>query len=65
MQMNPPADSEVRSEADQGKKHRGNPRVDTVPQELCSNEQTPARDPVGSYVPGERAMETFIEGAGI
>jgi hypothetical protein len=63
--MDPPTRSEVRSETDQDKKHPGNPSVDTMPQELCSNGQTPLPSPVGPYAPGERASETFVDGAGI
>ena len=63
--MNPSTRSEVLSETDQGKEHCGNPIVDTVQQELCSNEQTPPWDPLGPYVPDEGAFETFVGGAGI
>jgi hypothetical protein len=63
MHMNPSTRSEVLSEPDQGKEHRGNPRVDTVLQEIFPNEQTPSRNPAGPS--RERAFETFAGGAGI
>jgi hypothetical protein len=61
--MNPSPRPELLSETDQGKEHRGNPRVDTVLQELFSNEQTQSRSPAGPS--GDRAFETFAGGAGI
>jgi hypothetical protein len=63
--MNPPTRSEVRSKAGQGQTHRGNPRVEIVPQAVRSHEQTPPWNPVGPYAPDERAEETFGDGAGI
>ena len=63
--MNTSALSEVLSETDQGKEHRGNPGVDTVPKKSCPNEQIPPRNPAGPYVPDEGAFESFAGGAGI
>ena len=63
--MNPSTCSEVLSEAAQGAGHAGTPRADTVLQDLCSKEQIPPRDSVGPYVPAERAVDTFVDGAGI
>jgi hypothetical protein len=65
MQMNPSTRAEVLSETDRGKDQRGYPLVDSVPQELCSNERTPPRNLSGRFVPDERALETFADGAGI
>jgi hypothetical protein len=63
--MNPSARPDGFRETDQVKEHCGNPSVDNMLQELCSNEQPPPRNPVGPYVPDERALETFVGGAGI
>jgi hypothetical protein len=63
--MNAAARPEVLSEMDQGKAHYGNPRVDTVLEEFCSNEQASSRKPEGPHVPDENALETGIGGAGI
>jgi hypothetical protein len=65
MQMNGSAYSEVLRETDQVKEHRGNPGVDTAPQEVCFNEEAPPRNPVRPCAPDEGAFETFIGGEGI
>ena len=65
MEMNASACPEVLRDTDHVQERRGNPVVDNVLQELCSNEQTPPRNPLGSYVPDEGAFYTFIGGAGI
>jgi hypothetical protein len=57
--------SEVLRETDHATRRRGNPRVDAVPQEFCSNEQTSPGNPVRPFVPGEGVAETFIDGSGI
>jgi hypothetical protein len=63
--MNATARSEVLSETDQVNHRRGNPGVDTVPQEDCPTEQTLPRNPAAPYAPDEGAFETFAGGAGI
>ena len=63
--MNTSARPEVLRETDHVQERRGNPGVDIVLQELCSNEQTPLRNPLGSSVPDEDAFETYVSGAGI
>jgi hypothetical protein len=63
--MNASAGHEVLSETDQVEGHRGNPSVDTVPQELRSNEQTSPWNPGGPDGPDEGAFTTFVGGAGI
>jgi hypothetical protein len=63
--MNTSTRSEVPSDADSDKVRHANPRDQFVLQELCSNEQTPPRNPLGSHVPDEGAFETFVGGAGI
>jgi hypothetical protein len=65
MEMNEAARPEVLRETDHVRERRGNPGVDTVMQELFCNEQTPPRNPLGSYVPDEGAFETYFGGAGI
>jgi hypothetical protein len=52
-------------ETDRVKEHRDNPRIDTVPQELCPNEQAAPWDPVGLGVPDQGLSEAFVGGAGI
>ena len=63
--MNPSTRAEVLSETDRGKDQRGYPLVDSVPQELCSNVQTPPWNPPGPNVPDEGAFESLVGGAGI
>ena len=63
--MNAPERTEVPRQTDQIEEHRGNPGVDTVPQEPGSTEEPPSRNPVRPHVPGERPSETFADGAGI
>jgi hypothetical protein len=65
MPMNAPERTEALRQTDQVKEHRGNPGVDTVPQELCPDEQIPPWNPVKSHVLDERPSETFADGAGI
>ena len=55
--------SEILGETNPVKEHRGNPGVDTGPQEPCSIEQTPPRNPVGPSIPDGIAFETFVGGA--
>jgi hypothetical protein len=65
MSMNAFERSEVRWEIDQVTGRDGNPSVGGGPPEPCSSEQTPPRNPLGSWVPDEGAFETFVGGAGI
>ena len=60
--MNASARFEVLREPDQFGEHHGDQRVDTVLQELCSDEQLPPRNPVRLSI---RDVETFAGGAGI
>jgi hypothetical protein len=55
----------VLSEAALGNEHPGHPRVDPLLTELFSKEPNPPPDPSRVSTPGERAMETFVDGAGI
>jgi len=61
--MNASQHTDVLRETDSVKEHLGNPRVDAVPQELCSTPQTPPRGLAGPS--DEDAFETFVDGAGI
>jgi hypothetical protein len=63
--MNSSTHFEVLSEAERSEEHCGNPRVPIVLEELCSNEPTPPRNPVGPDVPNEGSSQTFVHGAGI
>jgi hypothetical protein len=63
--MNVSERSAVLRQTDQIKEHRGNPRVDTVPQEPYPAEQAPPRNPVRPNIPDEGAFETLAGGAGI
>jgi hypothetical protein len=63
--MNAYSPPEVGRETDQAKESRGNRDLETVPQEVCSHEQTPPRSRGGLSVPDGGASETFIGGAGI
>ena len=65
MPVNTSAHPHVLRETDQDKEHRGIPRVDTLPEELCSTGQAPPWNPVGPHIPDEGATETFVGGAGI
>ena len=65
MQMNPATRPEVLREADQAREPCGMPTGDAVPQELCSNVQTPPWNPPGPNVPDEGAFESLVGGAGI
>ena len=60
-----PLRSEPPRETDQVQEQRGNPRVDPVLLECCSEEQTPPQSPVGAPACDEDALETFVHGAGI
>jgi hypothetical protein len=53
MEMNASALPEVLRETDHVQERRCNTGVDPVPQALCSDDQTPPRNPVGPYVPDE------------
>jgi hypothetical protein len=57
--------SEVRRETDQGKEPCGNPSIATVIEEFGLSEQAQPPRPVVPVVPDERALETFVDGAGI
>jgi hypothetical protein len=57
--------SEVLSETDQGKEPCANPSIATVIEEFCPTEQAEPPRPVVPIVPDERALETFVDGAGI
>ena len=63
--MNTFARCEALREMDQIKERCGNPRADTVLQEVCSNEQISSQIPVRTNGRDERAYETYIGGAGI
>jgi hypothetical protein len=63
--MNPSARPEVPRETDQVREHRGDPRVDAVPQEFSPNEQAAPRNPFEPHVSNEGAFENFVGGAGI
>jgi hypothetical protein len=63
--MNASKRSEGRQETDHVREHRTNLGVDTVLEEDRPNSQTPPWNPVGSYVPDEGAVETFVDGTGI
>jgi hypothetical protein len=65
MRMNAPERSEVPREIDHIKDHHGSLRVDTAPQELRPDKQTPPRNPPGPHVPDAGGVETFVGGAGI
>jgi hypothetical protein len=65
MWMNPSVSSEVLRDMDHSQEPRGNPGVDTAPQEHRSNGQTPPRNTGEPSVPDEGAFETFVDGAGI
>jgi hypothetical protein len=62
--MNPSTRSDVLSETDQGKEPCGNLRGDTLLREHRPN-GPPPQNPPGPCVPDERALETFVGGAGI
>jgi hypothetical protein len=55
----------VLSEAALGNEHADHSRVGPVLPELFAKEPNPPRDPPRVSAPGERAMETFVDGAGI
>ena len=63
--MNPSARPEGFRETDQVKEHGGTPSVDSVLPDLCPNEQSPPRNPVGPYLPDQPAPDTLVDGAGI
>jgi hypothetical protein len=65
MEMNASARPEVLRETDHVQERRGNPGVDTVLQEFCSNEPTPPRNSPGPYAPDEGTFEIYVGGAGI
>jgi hypothetical protein len=66
MQMNPSVRSEAPGETAAIKEHRRNPGVDSLLQELYSNEQFPPRNAGSPFVPNaEVAFETFVGGTGI
>jgi hypothetical protein len=63
--MNASTHRELPRKTDHLEEHHSNPRVDTVPQTVCSEEQAQPRTPAGSFSPDEGPLETFIDGAGI
>jgi hypothetical protein len=63
--MNPSPCSDVLSKTAQGTAHRGRPPADNLRQDPRFKEQIPPWDPVGPSAPGEPAMDTFVDGAGI
>jgi hypothetical protein len=65
MAMNALKCPEVPRETDPVREPRGAPRVDNMPQEFVSGEQTPSLTPARPYVPDEGGFKTFVGGAGI
>jgi hypothetical protein len=65
MPMNPSTLSAILRETEQGKEHRGNPGVDTLPQEPCPTEQPPPRNSAAPDAPDEGTFETYTDGSGI
>jgi hypothetical protein len=63
--MNLATHSEVVRQADQDKVRRGQPIVDTLLQDLRSNDPPIPRNRPELCVPDDRAMDTFTDGAGI
>ena len=63
--MNESGRPENLRETDHVQERRGNPGVDTLLQERFSKEQSPSRNPLGSYIPDEGTFESFVGGAGI
>jgi hypothetical protein len=57
--------SEVLRETDHGKEPCANPSIAAVIEESCPSEQAQLPRPVVPVVPDERALETFVDGAGI
>jgi hypothetical protein len=63
--MNAPEHFEALRQTDHLQGHPGNPSAYSPPHEHCPTEQAPPGGPDGPYVPGGRAFETFVGGAGI
>jgi hypothetical protein len=65
MEMNASTRPEVLRQTDHVQERPGDAGVDTMLQELCSDERTPQRNTPWPCVPDEGASETFIDGAGV
>jgi hypothetical protein len=63
--MNPSTLSEKLRATDQVQEHRGNPGMDSLPQESHSTDQTPPFNPTAPHVSDEGAFATFAGGDGI
>jgi hypothetical protein len=65
MEMNASTRPEALRETDHVQEHCGNPSDDTVPHELCPNQQTLDRNALGPCAPDENASEIYFGGGGI